>query len=392
MPRLSDFKGDDDRWILSCDGGGVRGIITLHCLRAFEQFFDGTDCHEIFDMFAGTSTGAIIAGSLASDCLKIQDLIELYSGQREDIFARSFWSYPLGRLATKYRKESVHRLLYDRFSDRTLAACPKDIMITATDTVRSETIFFTSFRSSKFGTYRNLLLRHIIEASLSAPTYFPPHGRFIDGGVGIHNNPCYVAAVEALDYSAKTPAQSHYRPGKVVVFSFGTGAESNHMEPGEAMQKSNLSWIGYVIGEGMDQASVQQSNVMERQLDRMEDHAVFYRYQIFLRDERESKKRLEAILGEPIPEGIDLRNLPLDAVDEERFGFLNHLGERFANHLRVDKGFLLKPRSLHNPVIAKKASGAVYEACYVKPTADELEKYGEEIAREFRELDEQLGL
>ena len=44
------------RRILSCDGGGIRGIVTLRVLEAFESRFG--PCYEYFDMFAGTSTGA----------------------------------------------------------------------------------------------------------------------------------------------------------------------------------------------------------------------------------------------------------------------------------------------------------------------------------------------
>ncbi|MGH9365899.1 MAG: patatin-like phospholipase family protein, partial [Thermoanaerobaculia bacterium] len=43
-----------ERHVLALDGGGVRGIISLHVLAAFEKHF-GKPAFEFFDMFAGTS-------------------------------------------------------------------------------------------------------------------------------------------------------------------------------------------------------------------------------------------------------------------------------------------------------------------------------------------------
>ena len=50
--------------VLSLDGGGVRGLSTILILQHIQQIVidmisDGTidQCHEIFDMIGGTSTG-----------------------------------------------------------------------------------------------------------------------------------------------------------------------------------------------------------------------------------------------------------------------------------------------------------------------------------------------
>ena len=52
------------RIILSLDGGGVRGILTLQLLKKLEEVA-GAPCYEFCDLVAGTSTGAIIAGLIA---------------------------------------------------------------------------------------------------------------------------------------------------------------------------------------------------------------------------------------------------------------------------------------------------------------------------------------
>ena len=47
--------------ILSCDGGGIRGVITAKLLQALDP-----SVIKNIDLFAGTSTGSIIALGLAS--------------------------------------------------------------------------------------------------------------------------------------------------------------------------------------------------------------------------------------------------------------------------------------------------------------------------------------
>lgn len=331
-------EAQDERWILSCDGGGVRGIISLRCLEAFERFL-GKTCIELFDMFAGTSTGALIAGALASGRQGVGDLIGLYRDRRNEVFSRSGWSYVFGRLATKYDKKPVHRILCDLVGDIRLADCRTDILITATDTVKSETTFFSSFLlsdGSRYGTYQAVRLRDAMEGSMSAPTYFAPHGRFIDGGVGVYNNPCYVAAVEALRYSFPDPnrAASRYVRRPLRVFAFGTGAEVNNMEPGEALKTTNLGWASYVIGEGMDEARTQQSFVSSEEVERRENlilanagsPAYLYRYQVVL-----SRNALTG-LGVDLPDDFDPGNLTLDATDDQNFSVLDEAGMRAGAH------------------------------------------------------------
>ena len=372
MP-LDDFKRNDQRWILSCDGGGIRGIITLRCLEALEERL-GSGCLEIFDMFAGTSTGAIIAGALASAQLGVSDLIKLYRERRKEIFDRSLLGF-LHPLVTKYKKKPIHRLLRESLDDRTLEECPKDILITATDTVRSETIYFSAFHSrdaSRYGTYKAVPLRHAIEASVSAPTYFPAHGRFVDGGVGVHNNPAYVAAVEALRYSYdKAQGQtSPYAESKVFVLSFSTGAQTGAMEAGEAMSTSSLGWAKYVLDEGLSQASYQQSYVCQRELDGAEHVVTFYRYEVFL---------TPSVLAMAGVTAFDPGRLTLDAIDDASFDVLDRIGAAFGSELKKNAFFIGSPQP---------------------PAAGHWERLGspalpgnylETILHEFWEIDQTLG-
>src|ERR1700735_4103739 len=62
--------GPGPKRILSLDGGGVRGAISIAFLERLEQIVDEIEGRptllgDWFDLIGGTSTGAIIAGALA---------------------------------------------------------------------------------------------------------------------------------------------------------------------------------------------------------------------------------------------------------------------------------------------------------------------------------------
>lgn len=324
------------RRILSCDGGGIRGIITLRCLEALEARFGPAASY--FDMFAGTSTGALVAGSLAHG-IPVKTLIELYAERRNEIFSRRLLGV-LHPFVTKYDKKGMHRVLKEFFGDRRLAELDHDITITAVDTVRAETSYFSSFclpgpATARFGTYRNVRLRDAIEASASAPTYFPSHGRFIDGGTTVYNNPAYMAAVEALRYSSNKkdhpPQASRYDDARIEVYSFGTGTVLNQMQPGEAMGKSGFGWVKYVLSVGGDHANYHQSYVAQSELDMAEDAIIFYRYDLYITPD---------MVGQVMPDSpVDPKDLALDAVDDESFALLDALGKGFAQHLTANNLF-----------------------------------------------------
>ncbi len=358
--RCAEIKGNE-RWILSCDGGGIRGIITLQCLKFLEEYCNA-QCHEIFDMFAGTSTGAIIAGGLASKKLTVGELIRIYRDRRDEFFTRTWSSYLLGRLVTKYQKRALHEMLRATFGDMQLQHCTKDVMITATDTVISETIYFSYFKNNgkPYGKYGAIRLRDAIEASVSAPTYFAPHYSFVDGGVGTYNNPCYAAAVEALRYSAGQTSDRVYKAGAVRVLSFGTGAQVNNMEPGEAMTRSNLDWLDYIIGEGMDQANSQQSYICYSEAHHKEfchmeptprvPAVKFFRYQIVLNKETLSN------IGVNLPPDFDPATLTFDALDDELFEILSQIGIGFGRRLSEQDFYLTNPDGHQEPYNCREAT------------------------------------
>src|ERR1700689_3546724 len=82
--------------ILAIDGGGIRGIFALQILLRIEELFRREQNRpelvlaDVFDMFAGTSTGAIIA-TLLSWGKSAAEIEKLYVNYSAAMFCREKW-------------------------------------------------------------------------------------------------------------------------------------------------------------------------------------------------------------------------------------------------------------------------------------------------------------
>jgi patatin-like phospholipase/acyl hydrolase len=74
--------------ILSIDGGGYLGLATAAFIAETERHFR-TSYHENFDMFCGTSTGAIIALALASG-MSGEEITSRYEKLGKSVFYNPF--------------------------------------------------------------------------------------------------------------------------------------------------------------------------------------------------------------------------------------------------------------------------------------------------------------
>src|SRR3954463_12484187 len=95
--------------IISFDGGGIRGMFALQIAARIERLFRQESGRpdlvlaDVFDLFAGTSTGAIIATCLAWG-MPVGEVEALYIKHGQTMFARErIWM----RWKCKYRAESI---------------------------------------------------------------------------------------------------------------------------------------------------------------------------------------------------------------------------------------------------------------------------------------------
>lgn len=122
--------------ILSCDGGGIRGAATAIFLSRLEKAI-GVKIADKFDMFAGTSTGGIIAGALGCLKMKGDDIAEIYSYANGNVIMdATYWDRIAGIVQTesKYDGKGKTQVLTQYFKGLTLkSAGNKEVLITAYD-------------------------------------------------------------------------------------------------------------------------------------------------------------------------------------------------------------------------------------------------------------------
>lgn len=320
--------------ILSVDGGGIRGIIPLTCLVQLEKK-TGKPAPELFDMVAGTSTGAIIAGGIAIG-LSARGLLALYRDLARKAFQRLPWWQVLLNLGNhRYSNAFIAKQLEAIGADRQLNALSRDILITAKNMESSRTDFFVRDGPGNACTWGTIPLKDAILASIAAPTYFPPHQAevrgvehtWVDGGVGVAGNPSYHAAVEAIHYSA-----GMYMPGDVRLLSFGTGSRPHRID---AFKANLLQWGLWALSESLEDANEWQTYVTRKEYDQT-GRIDFRRYQIDLADDVMQE------LGISLPPGRSLDDLNMDAV--WAVDLLEDIGRAFAARIDFDQagGFVMK--------------------------------------------------
>ena len=112
--------------ILSLDGGGIKGALTLGYLKKIETILrekEGNDqlllC-DYFDLIGGTSTGSIIAAGLAIG-MEVDEISKLYMDLGGKIFGkkRSFWKpwETWKVLKANYDYSVLEQSLKDTFGD-----------------------------------------------------------------------------------------------------------------------------------------------------------------------------------------------------------------------------------------------------------------------------------
>lgn len=237
--------------ILSLDGGGLRGMMTVQVLRKIEgllqeRFNDQKMVlGDYFDLIAGTSTGAIIAGGLSLG-MTVDEIEGHYKDLGDKVFMHSFWRR--GIVRDSYDANAVAEALKGVFGEAPLKRqdFKTGLVVVAKRLDTGSTWVLTNNPDAKYfwpnparpqtianGEYP---LWQVVRASTAAPTFFAPEeirihvedaeredtvGLFVDGGCSPHNNPSLQALMAATmkGYGFEWTAQ----PDKLLLVSVGTG-------------------------------------------------------------------------------------------------------------------------------------------------------------------------
>jgi len=272
--------------ILALDGGGLRGIATLAILQEIETLLrarHGNDpdfrlCH-YFDLVAGTSTGAIIAATVALGW-SVEAIRAKYMDLGSRVFERSWFRH--GLLRAKYDESRLVNELQHVYGTTTTLGSDEIktglLVVTKRTDTGSPWPISNNPRGQYFaarpgGTVGNgdYPLWQVVRASTAAPSYFDPEtitivnplgaapvvGEFIDGGVSPFNNPALMALMYAtLDgYRIGWPTGAE----RLLVVSVGTGASDPSVKP------SKLAAAGAVkaLLSLMEDCAVLQETVLQ---------------------------------------------------------------------------------------------------------------------------------
>jgi len=216
--------------VLSVDGGGYLGLATAAFVASTETHF-GVTFHNSFDLFCGTSTGAIIALALASGKTGAE-IVSLYRELGNTVF-RAREHLPLharlwpGMFRAKYDLHPLKRALDDAFGMQMLGdllASGKMALITAYCVSTGHPRIFKTDHSAQLSLHNRYRLADIALASAAAPTYFPlvplrnpvsgVDEVFCDGGVAA-NHPALLGYAEAV-------YELHQAPETIQVLSIST--------------------------------------------------------------------------------------------------------------------------------------------------------------------------
>jgi len=251
--------------ILCCDGGGIRGLIPAILINniasAVSSFRDTTS------LFAGTSTGGIIAIALAAG-VETDDIVGIYANSCSTIFSQSIEDSPASSITdmdgyiknfvpSKYQGTVADvvvgivaaadaagtpipkNLFSAKYSNAPLTTLLQNLFNTTTvGDSNVKPMFVTTFQLDNSSAQQWLPTSidnlqgsatigcSLVEAALStgaAPTFFPPYnnsalGYCVDGGT-FANNPSMFVLAKALSLG--------YSLADIRMLSIGTGQNPN---------------------------------------------------------------------------------------------------------------------------------------------------------------------
>lgn len=350
--------------ILALDGGGLRGILSLALLQRIEdllrdRYDAGADFRlaHYFDLIAGTSTGAIIAATLALGWT-VEEIRAKYMSLGSSVFQKS--RLRNGLLRAKYDDERLKDELKKVYGARTTlgdTALQTGLLIV---TKRIDTGSPWPISNNPRGRYfkardngvignADYPLWKVVRASTAAPAFFDPEtieiaraagkktvsGRFVDGGVSPFNNPALMAVMYATTGGFSLNWATG--PDKLLVVSIGTGAPDPRVTHARLAAKQAIDALLSLMN---DTATLQETLLQwlsDSPTARPIDHELgdlrgsplggspllsYLRYNVDLR--AEEVKKLDSSLGDELIESLSAMDAP------ENMAVLYRLGQTAA--------------------------------------------------------------
>lgn len=330
------------RFCIVADGGGVRGVFTCGYIEQLEKHIIekgyGDKITDVFESFAGTSTGSMIASLLASGKYSAGDLcnkiatnenMERIFSKRQNTLKNKFLLTP------KYFNDPLNELCKEFLGDVKMFDLPHSLMIVTYNLRERMPTIWTNYIKSP-----NPVVADVVLASAAAPTFFPAHriffGReklgeelgfedgddinqmisnpmsgdgYIDGGV-VCNSPSTIAI-----------AYQNRIENKHSILSVGTGPDKTPINFKKAQNAGGIWWLlkGGLLSIAMD--GPDQINQIESEL-------------------LDAKDYLRVQLGDFVD--LDGLSLQMDNTDPKNLDRLRDLGRETFYEYKNDIGFFFE--------------------------------------------------
>ena len=230
--------------IISFDGGGVRAIAGIVFLKKLEEE-SGKKVADIFDVFIGTSAGALNAACFACDGLRANEVKKYWSKDYlKKIMETSFFWDQASLIQARPRYENTGRIdvLKELFKNKTISKTKKPLITLCYDVEKREHVIHSSFQTP------DVSIVDAVCASSAAPMYFPTHqisngSWMIDGGV-VTNNPSLIGFIESKKF---------FNTESIRVLSIGAALNRNKIKGSSSVKWGGVGWLrNDIIGMVLD--------------------------------------------------------------------------------------------------------------------------------------------
>jgi patatin-like phospholipase/acyl hydrolase len=158
-----------NKFLLSIDGGGVKCISTIQLLFCIEHIL-GHTIYDTFDMFAGTSSGALIVSSIAYKKMSSEQVRQVFSYENmKKLFEKSLNPLKYIWLRPLYTGTGKRNLIKSFANDMNIKDTEKKCLITGYSATDKIPLFFKSYEN-----HHNSTLLDALDISTAVPGYFPP--------------------------------------------------------------------------------------------------------------------------------------------------------------------------------------------------------------------------
>jgi patatin-like phospholipase/acyl hydrolase len=219
-------------YILSIDGGGLKGLIAIKILCAISDIINDSLTNR-FDLFAGTSTGGLIVSALTAQrgnapLYDLSYIEELYLQIGESVLLKGVYNL------TESETEKFDKLLRSTFTHLKLSETYKPVFVPAYDITNKRIIVFKT-RAALQNPVKDLELVDVCHATSAIPPVFSPYPlryngekiNCIDAGIQHLKNPALAALAEVWKHRDYYRTSGTLQEKDIVLLSVSTGSFLN---------------------------------------------------------------------------------------------------------------------------------------------------------------------